>query len=138
MPPDAAAPASPVRSPRAVVFLIAAVQFVNILDFMMVMPLGPLFAAGLGFPTSRVGLVGGSYTAAAGLAGILGSFFLERFDRRKALGVAVLGLVLSTAAGGLWMPWRPPSAGWRRTSRITAWGSAAFPTSPARWSSTQV
>jgi predicted MFS family arabinose efflux permease len=81
-------------------FLVAAVQFVNVLDFMMVMPLGPDFALALGIPTSRLGLVGGSYTAAAAVAGLAGSLFLDRFDRRRALGVAMLGLVLGTAAGG--------------------------------------
>lgn len=67
----------------------------------MVMPLGPDFAAGLGIPTSRLGLIGASYTAAASVAGFAGSFFLDRFDRRTALAVAMLGLVLGTAAGGL-------------------------------------
>jgi predicted MFS family arabinose efflux permease len=81
------------------VLLVAAVQFVNVLDFMMVMPLGPDFAKGLGIPTSSLGLVSGSYAAAAALAGLLGASFLDRFDRRKALAVAITGLVVGTAAG---------------------------------------
>ena len=88
------------HSERAIVFLVGAVQFVNILDFMMVMPLGPDFARGLGIPTSHLGYIGGAYTAAASLAGLAGSLFLDRFDRRKALAVAMLGLVIGTAAGG--------------------------------------
>lgn len=83
------------------IFLVASVQFVNILDFMMVMPLGPDFALALDIPVSRLGLIGGSYTAAAALAGAAGLLFLDRFDRRSALGVAMLGLSLGTAAGGL-------------------------------------
>jgi predicted MFS family arabinose efflux permease len=83
------------------VLLIGAVQFVNILDFVMVMPLGPDFARALGIPAAKLGFVGGSYTAAAAIAGIAGSFFLDRFDRRLALGVALFGLALGTAAGGL-------------------------------------
>jgi predicted MFS family arabinose efflux permease len=89
-----------VVSERAVVSLIGAVQFINILDFMMVMPLGPDFADSLGIPVSKLGLIGGSYTAAAAVSGIVGSFFLDRFDRRSALGVAMAGLVVGTAAGG--------------------------------------
>ncbi|HUJ24514.1 MAG TPA: MFS transporter [Myxococcales bacterium] len=85
---------------RAVVLLVAAVQFVNILDFVMVMPMGPDFAAALGIPASRLGMIGGSYTAAAALSGLAGSFFLDRFDRRPALGVAMVGLVCGTALGG--------------------------------------
>ncbi len=87
-------------SERTVIFLIGAVQFVNILDFMMVLPLGPFFAGPLGIPASRIGVIGGSYTAAAAVSGIACSFFLDRFDRRKALGVAVAGLVMATALGG--------------------------------------
>ncbi len=85
---------------RRILFLIAAVQFVNVLDFMMVMPLGPDFAAALGIPLSRLGVVGGSYTAAAATSSVLGAFVLDRFDRRKALAVALAGLVLGTVSGG--------------------------------------
>lgn len=92
--------ASVSKSERAVVLLVAAVQFVNILDFMMVMPLGPDFAKALGIPMSHIGYLGGAYTLAAGTAGIVGSLFLDRFDRRKALALTMLGLVVSTALGG--------------------------------------
>ncbi len=88
-------------SERKVVFLVGAVQFINILDFMIVMPLGPDFAVALDVPASKLGLIGGSYTAAASVAGLLGSFFLDRFDRRKALAVAMLGLSLGTLAAAL-------------------------------------
>src|SRR5687767_11935615 len=91
----------PVVSERAVIFLIGAVQFVNILDFVMVMPLAPYFSAALGIDSADNGLVAGSYTAAASIAGLAGGYFLDRFDRRKALAVCMLGLVLATAAAGL-------------------------------------
>jgi len=86
---------------RTLLWLLAAVQLVNVLDFMMVMPLGPDFARELGIPVSRLGLVGGSYVAAAAVAGLLGAVFLDRFDRRPALALAMLGLFAGTAAGGL-------------------------------------
>ena len=92
---------SPARRELAIVLLVAAVQFVNILDFVMVMPMGPDFASALHIPASRLGLIGGSYTAAAAVAGLAGSLFLDRFDRRPALGLAMLGLVIGTALGGL-------------------------------------
>ncbi|MFL5352237.1 MFS transporter [Archangium sp.] len=89
-----------VVSERAVVFLIGAVQFINVLDFIMVTPLGPHFAAGLGIAPSHMGVIASGYTLPACVAGVAGSYFLDRFDRRKALAVAMLGLVAGTAAGG--------------------------------------
>jgi predicted MFS family arabinose efflux permease len=86
---------------RTLLLLVAAVQFVNVLDFVMVVPLGPDFAAALRIPVSQLGLVAGSYAAAGAVAGLAASAFLDRFDRRSALAVAMGGLVLATAAGGL-------------------------------------
>lgn len=97
---SSASPRPPMRE-GAILFLVAAVHFINILDFMMVMPLGPDFSAALGIPPNRLGLIGGSYTVAAAVAGVVSSLFLDRFDRRKALGVSMFGLVLATAAGAL-------------------------------------
>lgn len=86
---------------RKVILLVALVQLVNVLDFVMVMPLGRDFARALDIDESRLGLVGGSYTLAAAIAGLAGARFLDRFDRRKALTVTMLGLIVATAAGGL-------------------------------------
>src|SRR5437899_12954266 len=97
MPLDALGPKK--TSERSIVFCVGAVQFVNILDFMIVMPLGPDFARALGIPLSHLGYIGGSYTAAACVSGLAGAFFLDRFDRKKALGVAMIGLAVGTLAG---------------------------------------
>ena len=88
-------------SERWIIFLIGAVQFVNVLDFTMVLPMGPDFAAALGIATSKLGFIGGSYTVAAAIAGVAASPYLDRMDRRNALALAMGGLVLATAVGGL-------------------------------------
>jgi hypothetical protein len=80
-------PAVPASERLIIVFLVGAIQFVNIVDFMMVMPLGPDYANALGISTAHLGLIAGSYTAAAAVAGIIAARFLDRFDRRSALGV---------------------------------------------------
>jgi predicted MFS family arabinose efflux permease len=89
------------RSERLIVFLVGAIQFVSILDFMMVMPLGPDFARALGISTAHLGVIAGSYTLTAAVSGIIAATFLDRFDRRSALGVALFGLVTGTAMGAL-------------------------------------
>ena len=84
-----------------IVLVVAAVQLVNILDFVMVMPMGPFFASALGFSEAHVGYIGGAYTAAAGLSGLLGARFVDRFDRRPFLALALAGLVVGTALAGM-------------------------------------
>jgi predicted MFS family arabinose efflux permease len=72
----------------------------NVLDFMMVMPLGDDFSKALAIPQSDVGYVAGAYTAAAFASGVIGARFLDRFDRKRVLVVAMMGLAVGTVMGG--------------------------------------
>jgi predicted MFS family arabinose efflux permease len=87
-----------VISERKLVLLIGAIELISTLDFTMMLPLGPDFTKALDIPASKLGVVGGIYTMAEVVAGIAGAFFLDRFDRRRALVVAFTGLVVGTAA----------------------------------------
>ncbi|MCH2548285.1 MAG: MFS transporter [Alphaproteobacteria bacterium] len=80
-------------------FVLSAVQFVHIVDLMMVIPLGPDFARDLGIKLEQLGWVGGAYTMAASLAGLLAAVYLDRFDRKQLLVVCLSGLTLLTALG---------------------------------------
>lgn len=75
--------------------------FINVLDFMMVMPLGPDYAAAIGTSLDKIGIIAGSYTFAAAIMGFLCSFFIDRFDRRNAILFCLLGLAASTAITAL-------------------------------------
>ncbi len=86
---------------RFIVLIIAAVQFINILDFIMVTPLAGDFAQALGIRTDRIGIVAGSYTVAAGISGLIGSTFWDRFERKRALAFCVVGLGVGTLACAL-------------------------------------
>lgn len=86
---------------RRIIWIAALLQFVNITDFMMVMPLGPDFARALSIPLNQVGLIGGIYTLAAAIAGLVAAQFIDHFPRRRALLWMLSGLVLATAAGAL-------------------------------------
>ena len=88
-------------SERQVIFWIGLVQFVNILDFMMVMPLGPDFAKDLGIPANDLGWIGGTYTMMAAISGVMGAMIMDKFDRKKALLCALAGLMCSTWLGAL-------------------------------------
>ena len=89
------------QTERRIVRLVSAIQFISILDFQMVMPLGADFTRALGIPASDIGWVTGAYTAAAFVSGIAGARFLNKVNRRVAIIISLWGLVISTALGGL-------------------------------------
>lgn len=82
-----------------VLVLAACIQFVNMTDGIMINPLGPQLAKGLGISTAHIGYIAGSYVLAACVTGLINSLFLDRFDRRQALGVASFGLAFGTLLG---------------------------------------
>jgi predicted MFS family arabinose efflux permease len=86
---------------RVIVFLIVLVQFVNALDFVIVMPMGPDLAEGLGFKVEEIAWVTGAYTVSAAIVALLVARILDAFDRKKVLMFALLGMVLATALAGI-------------------------------------
>ncbi|GAA5161027.1 MFS transporter [Viridibacterium curvum] len=83
---------------RQLIALIAALQCTYILDFMLVLPLGPDLAAALGFHANQVGWLTAAYTLASLAAGLVAVPLLDRFDRRHALLACLAGLVLAILA----------------------------------------
>lgn len=88
-------------SEKIIIAILFCIQFVNILDAMMVMPLGPDFARALHLPNHLLGLLGGSYTASACLSSLLLGRFFDRIDRKKMMQTVLVGLTLSTCFGAL-------------------------------------
>lgn len=76
--------------------LVASVQFFVALEGSMLLPLGPMLSGALQFPTRHLGYLNSSFLAAAAIAGLVGSLFLDRFERRVALSLALAGLAIST------------------------------------------
>jgi predicted MFS family arabinose efflux permease len=80
---------------------LAAIQFVHVLDSLVVMPLGPQFIRALDLTPAMFGALVSAYSLAAAAAGLAGSFVLDRFDRRPALLVTMAGLAGATLICGL-------------------------------------
>jgi predicted MFS family arabinose efflux permease len=76
--------------------VLAAVQFTHIVDFIIIMPLGPVFHDEMGLSTFKFGVVVSAYTISAGLAGFLAAQFIDRFDRKTALLCLYGGFTVST------------------------------------------
>jgi predicted MFS family arabinose efflux permease len=98
----AAVPGAP-RAPRelALLLTLAAVQFTHIVDFMIVMPLGPQFMRLFGISAQQFGLLVSAYTFAAAASGFAAAFVIDRFDHRRALLFLYGGFVVATALCGL-------------------------------------
>jgi multidrug resistance protein len=76
--------------------VLAAIQFTAVLDFMIIMPLGPQYMRVFKIGPSEFGLIVSAYALSAGVAGIVAGFFIDRFDRKKALIGLYLGFTLGT------------------------------------------
>ncbi len=83
------------RGEVVLLVVLAAVQFTHILDFMVLMPLGPQLMRLWGINASRFGLLVSAYTFAAAAAALLCAFYMDRFDRRRILLFLYGGFVLS-------------------------------------------
>jgi predicted MFS family arabinose efflux permease len=98
---------SPLRE-RWLLLTLAGVQFTHILDFMIMMPLGPQLTALYGLSTAQFGLLVSVYTFSAGLSGLLATLYVDRLGRKRLLllmyglfALATLACGLSTAYGPL-------------------------------------
>ena len=89
------------RGERVLLLILAAVQFTTIVDFMVIMPLGPQLKRDLGLTPAGFGWVVSSYTFTAGVAGILATMFIDRFARRPAFLTIFAAFLVGTAACGM-------------------------------------
>ena len=83
-------------SERGLLLLLAAVQFTHIMDFMILMPLGPQLMRDLNVGPGRFSAFVAIYTISSGVVGLLVAPFIDRFDRRKLLLFAYAGFTLAT------------------------------------------
>jgi len=89
------------RRERLVLLVLAAVQFTSIVDFMIVMPLGPQLMRALRVDPARFGIILSSYTLSACVSGLLASSVMDRFGRKKAFLTLYTGFLLGTLFCGL-------------------------------------
>ena len=101
------------KNEKLLLALLAAVQFTNVLDFVIMMPLGPQLMPALGIVPRQFGLVISAYTFSAGITGLAAAFFLDRFNRKTALLALYLGFGLGTVACAL-----APTYHWLVAARV--------------------
>lgn len=94
---------------------LAGIQFTHIVDFMIMMPLGPQLTRLFGISFAEFGLLVSTYTVAAGISGLFATTFVDRFDRKRLLVVLYALFALTTVACGI-----APTYGWLMAARIAS------------------
>lgn len=92
------APTLSPRRERWLLALLAGIQVTHIMDFMVMMPLGPQFMRLFGISPASFGFLVSAYTFSAGAVGFLGGLVVDRYDRRRLLLVLYAGFALATLA----------------------------------------
>ena len=85
---------------KILLLTLAVIQFSHITDFMILMPLGPQLMDSFNILPSQFALLVSTYTFSAGTSGFVGAFFIDRFDRKKAILTMAAGFALGTLACG--------------------------------------
>jgi predicted MFS family arabinose efflux permease len=92
-------PAMPSRITRAewgLLMVLALVQFTHILDFVILIPLGPEFKTSLSITSQQFAWLVSAYGFGASASGLLACSFLDRFDRKRSLLVLFAGFTAGT------------------------------------------
>lgn len=84
------------KSVNKFVLLIAAIQFLFVVDYMMLSPIGPVIANSMGFDYQYVGLVFSSFTFASVIGGLITHRFLDKYDRKVVILISLSLMSLFT------------------------------------------
>ena len=89
------------KNERWLLLTLAGGMFTHIVDFMIIMPLGPQFDRLLGITNQQFSLLVASYSITAGISGFFSAFVVDRYDRKKSLLFVYMGFALGTLACAL-------------------------------------
>ncbi|TGK59350.1 MFS transporter [Leptospira wolffii] len=85
-----------VKNEIFLILLLASIQFTNIMDFMIMMPLQDYFLKQFGIETGVFSLILSSYSIAAAIAALVGANFIDRFNRKSAAIFLYTGFLVGT------------------------------------------
>lgn len=87
-----------VAKERLIIFILAAIQFTHLVDFMVIMPLGKQFMEVFSISPQQFSLIVTAYALAACLSGLFGAAFIDRFDRKMVVLSIYIGFTIGTFA----------------------------------------
>ncbi|MDH4263150.1 MAG: MFS transporter [Spirochaetia bacterium] len=88
------------KKEKYLVSALAGLQFTHMVDFMILMPLGPVIIEQFNITNAQFSYVVSAYTFSAGISALFASTFIDRYNRKKSLLVVFLGFLFSTLLCG--------------------------------------
>jgi predicted MFS family arabinose efflux permease len=89
------------RQEKLLLATLAGAKFTHIMDFMVMMPLGPVLMKTMAISAQQFGFLVASYTISAGIAVLCSALFIDKLPRRKSLIVIYLGFIAGTLVCGI-------------------------------------
>ena len=89
------------RKELSLVLLLALVQFTNIVDFMIVMPLGPVLKQLWNIDSTQFSRIVSVFSIGAFISSMACLAYVDRFDRKKVLLIVYAGFTVGTFLCGL-------------------------------------
>ncbi|NPT62212.1 MFS transporter [Paraburkholderia elongata] len=86
---------------RQLLWLLALTQFTIVMDFMVMMPLGPQIMHSFGITPAAFAMAVSAYSWCSGLSGLFAATYIDRFDRRRLLLTIYALFALSNLACAL-------------------------------------
>jgi len=81
---------------KQILFTLALINFTHIVDSMLIMPLGDIFIQQFKINATEYSLLVSGYAIGAVISGMLSIFYLDIFDRKRALLIAYAGFGIGT------------------------------------------
>lgn len=88
----------PFENRTFILYTLALVNFIHIIDSMLIMPLGDIFIEEFSISSGQYSFLVSAYALAAFFSSLIGVFFLDRYDRKTALLFIYFGFGAGTLA----------------------------------------
>lgn len=85
-----------IKKERLYVIILSAIQIAHILDFVIMMPLGPRFMRVFDITATEFSSLVSAYTFSAGIVGFFGALYADHFDRKSFLMFNFTGFIVGT------------------------------------------
>jgi MFS transporter, DHA1 family, inner membrane transport protein len=103
------------KQEKLLLFVLACLNFTHVMDFMIMMPLGPQLSAFFNITPQQFAILVSAYSTSAGISGFLVAFIADRFPRKTIIFWCYVGFVIGTLACAL-----APTYGLLMAARIFA------------------